>query len=245
MTARARTQVDPDRDLRPEFAPYLAIMDFLGALLGPRAEIVLHDTSDLSRSVVALTHGHLSGRSVGAPATDLVLRVLRNHEHDDEPFLANYLAQSAAGGRFRSSTLFIRDAASDVIGMLCINIDDTDLVLARDALTALTSTVEVVKGSPRPTSESSPGEDLPVAPSIVERLSVTVDDLTLDSVSRIVSAGAISPLRMTQTEKIATIRELDRAGVFLLKGSVARVASVLQTSEPTVYRYLRQVRQEA
>lgn len=242
MTARDRTQVDLERELRPEFAPYLAIMDFLGALLGPRAEIVLHDTSDLSRSVVALTHGHLSGRSVGAPATDLVLRVLRNHEQDDEPYLANYLAQSAAGGRFRSSTFFIRDASLTVIGMLCINIDDTDLVLARDALAALTSTVEVSKGAKA--GDEAPADSSPVPP-FAERLSVTVDDLTLESVARIVATGTIPPMRMTQTEKMATVRELDRAGVFLLKGSVARVAAVLRISEPTVYRYLRQVRQDA
>jgi predicted transcriptional regulator YheO len=165
------TQVDPDRELRAEFGPYLAMMDFLAALLGPRSEIVLHDISDLSRSVVALTNGHVSGRSVGAPATDLVLKVLRNHEHADVEYLANYLAESAAGVRFRSSTFFIRDADGAVIGLLCINIDDSALVQARDALALLTATTGIDKGAPhsadvsdqRPGASPSPSRASPAS----------------------------------------------------------------------------------
>jgi predicted transcriptional regulator YheO len=246
MTTTGATQVDPRRVLRPEFGPFLGIMDFLGALLGPRSEIVLHDTSDLSRSVVALTNGHVSGRTVGAPATDLVLKVLRNHEDHDADYLANYLAESTAGGRFRSSTFFIRDAERSVIGMLCINIDDTALVAARDALAAITATVDIRKDSGPAGADAVPDTDLlaglPVR-SVMERLSTSVDDLTLDSISRIVTAQNVSPLRMTAEEKIAVIGDLDRAGVFLLKGAVARAALVLEVSEPTVYRYLRAVRQ--
>jgi len=238
------TQVDPDRELRAEFGPYLAMMDFLAALLGPRSEIVLHDISDLSRSVVALTNGHISGRSVGAPATDLVLKVLRNHEHADVEYLANYLAESAAGVRFRSSTFFIRDAEGGVIGLLCINIDDSALVQARDALALLTATTGIGKDAAH--IEDASGQRRAPSPgrAVAERLSVTVDDLTLDSVSRIVEAQGVAPLRMTPEEKIGTVRALDEAGMFLLKGAVARAALALEVSEPTVYRYLRMVRQD-
>jgi predicted transcriptional regulator YheO len=47
---------------------------------------------------------------------------------------------------------------------------------------------------------------------------------------------------MTQDEKVGVVRELERSGVFLLKGAVAHVAVALGTSEPTVYRYVKQVR---
>ncbi|MHA7262863.1 helix-turn-helix transcriptional regulator [Arthrobacter sp. TMN-37] len=246
MTTTGATLVDPGRVLRPEFGPFLGIMDFLGALLGPRSEIVLHDTSDLSRSVVALTNGHVSGRTVGAPATDLVLKVLRNHEGHDADYLANYLSESAAGRHFRSSTFFIRDPDRSVIGMLCINIDDTALVAARDALAASTATVDITKDAGPADAGEARGSRLPAGSPVqrvMERLSTSVDDLTLDSISRIVAAQNVSPLRMTAEEKIAVVGDLDRAGVFLLKGAVARAAVVLEVSEPTIYRYLRTVRQ--
>jgi predicted transcriptional regulator YheO len=236
--ASSATVVDRSRALRAEFEPYLPLMDFLAELLGPRTEIVLHDTSDLSRSIVALTNGHVSGRTVGGPATDLVLKVLQNHEHDDRDFLANYLAESRTGGTFRSSTFFIRDAGGDVVGMLCLNIDDEPLTRARDLLAAITATTGLVKGADR----GGAGEaERPPAP-VAERLSTNVDELALDGVARIVAAQGVEPHRMTPDEKVAAVRELERAGVFLLKGAVAQVAEALHVSEPTVYRYVKQVR---
>ena len=213
-------------------------MDFLAELLGPRTEVVLHDTSDLSRSIVALTNGHVSGRTVGGPATDLVLKVLQNHEHDDRDFLANYLAESRTGGTFRSSTFFIRDADGDVVGMLCLNIDDEPLARARDLLAAITATTGLVKGADRGGAGEVDNAPAPVA----ERLSTNVDELALDGVARIVAAQGVEPHRMTPDEKVAAVRELERAGVFLLKGAVAQVAEALHVSEPTVYRYVKQVR---
>ena len=243
--ASSATVVDASRVLRAEFEPYLPLMDFFAELLGPRTEVVLHDTSDLSRSIVALTNGHVSGRSVGGPATDLVLKVLQNHEHDDRDYLANYLAESRTGGTFRSSTFFIRDAGGDVVGMLCLNIDDEPLTRARDLLAAITATTGLVKGAPvgsgseAGTASTSTSSSGPVA----ERLSMNVDELALDGVARIVAAQGVEPHRMTPDEKVAAVREIERAGVFLLKGAVAQVAEALHVSEPTVYRYVRQVRQ--
>ncbi|MET4052420.1 putative transcriptional regulator YheO [Frigoribacterium sp. PvP054] len=250
--ASSATVVDPSRVLRAEFEPYLPLMDFFAELLGPRTEVVLHDTSDLSRSIVALTNGHVSGRSVGGPATDLVLKVLQNHEHDDRDYLANYLAESRTGGTFRSSTFFIRDAAGDVVGMLCLNIDDEPLARARDLLMAITATTGLVKGAgpgggpgaATGASGAATGSTAhPAAAPVAERLSMNVDELALDGVARIVAAQGVEPHRMTPDEKVAAVREIERAGVFLLKGAVAQVAEALHVSEPTVYRYVRQVRQ--
>jgi predicted transcriptional regulator YheO len=242
-TASSATVVDRSRVLRTEFGPYLPLMDFLAELLGPRTEIVLHDTSDLSRSIVALTNGHVSGRSVGGPATDLVLKVLQNHEHDDRDYLANYLAESRTGGTFRSSTFFIRDAGQDVVGMLCLNIDDEPLTRARDLLAAITATTGLVKGADRGgAGEGGAGEAAASPAAVAERLSTNVDELALDGVARIVAAQGVEPHRMTPEEKVAAVRELERAGVFLLKGAVAQVADALHVSEPTVYRYVKQVR---
>jgi predicted transcriptional regulator YheO len=236
--------IDTERELRPEFAPYLGMLGFLSELLGPTTEIVLHDTSDLSRSIVALANGQITGRAVGGPATDLVLKILQNREYLERDFLANYLAESSSGGTFRSSTLFIRDAGSEVIGMLCLNIDDGDLIRARDLLSMLTSTTGLLKSTGEPAGAARSDGDRGPSPASLptERLSPNVDDLTLASVARIVAAQPVDPQRMTQDEKVSVVRELERAGVFLLKGAVAQVATALFISEPTVYRYVKQVR---
>ena len=236
-------EIDHDRVLRPEFQPYLGMLGFLSDLLGARTEIVLHDTSDLSRSIVALANGEISGRSLGGPATDLVLKILQNREYLERDYLANYLAESNAGVTFRSSTLFVRDDAGEVIGMLCLNIDDGPLLRARDLLTLITGTTGLLKSSGQPpetdAAASASGDRTGRA---AERLSTNVDELTLDSITRIVAAHSVPPQRMTLDEKVAVVRELERSGVFLLKGAVAQVAAALHISEPTVYRYVKQVR---
>jgi predicted transcriptional regulator YheO len=234
-------ELDAERELRAEFAPYVALLGFLGELLGPTTEIVLHDTSDLNRSIVALVNGEITGRSVGGPATDLVLRILKNQDYLERDYLANYLAESNTGGTFRSSTLFVRDADGAVIGMLCFNIDDRPLVQARDLLSLITSTTGALKGGAAARHDGGPLVPQPVSPP-AERLSTSVDELTLASVARIVAAQPVRPQQMTPKDKVSVVRELENAGVFLLKGAVAQVADALFTSEPTVYRYLKQVR---
>ncbi|WP_082771982.1 transcriptional regulator [Actinoplanes sp. TFC3] len=226
---QSRTVVDETRDLRPEFAPYLRFMAFLADVLGPRAEIVLHDLSDLSRSIVAVTNGHISGRDVGGPATDLVLKVQQNRAHSNDDYLANYAAESTSGGRFRSSTYFIRDTAGEVVGMLCVNVDDEPLLKAWELLGTITATT---------TTRQEP----PSRGAIAERLSVSADELTLDGINRVVQSQGVPAHRMNTDEKLQILRELDRAGVFLLKGAVSRAAETLHVSEPTLYRYLKQVR---
>ncbi|WP_158507209.1 transcriptional regulator [Subtercola sp. Z020] len=232
----------PQREIRPEFAPYLGLLDFLGALLGPRTEIVLHDVSDLSRSIIAVVNGEMSGRSVGGPATDLVLKILQNREYLERDYLTNYLAQGQSGGYFRSSTYFIRDERGEVIGMLCLNVDDGPLHEARKLLEALTQTTGLLKSTGlAPDARSEPSAD--EGPhEVAERLTLSVDELTHDSVARTVARLRVEGSRMTQEEKLEAVSELDAAGIFLMKGSVAHAAHALHVSEPTIYRYLKQLR---
>ena len=50
-------------------------------------------------------------------------------------------------------------------------------------------------------------------------------------------------MHMTVGEKQYAIKLLNDEGIFVLKGSVAEVARRLNVSEPTVYRYLKIVRE--
>ncbi|RFA17032.1 hypothetical protein B7R22_01695 [Subtercola boreus] len=234
----------PERQIRAEFEPYLALLPFLASLLGARTEIVLHDISDLSRSIIAVENGEMSGRSVGGPATDLVLKILQNHDYLERDYLTNYLAQSQTGGYFRSSTFFVRDDAGQVIGMLCLNVDDGPLHEARQLLESITRTTGLLKSSGQAPdaahAASSAGSS--AGTEVAERLSLSVDELTRDNVARTVSRLGVDGSRMTPDEKVQAVRELDSVGIFLMKGAVSHAAVELHVSEPTVYRYLKLAR---
>ena len=206
-------------------APYLPLVDFLAEVLGSDTEVVLHDIEDMERSVVAIRNGHISGRRIGSPATNIVLKIIKEGEAGKIDFLSNYKGLAADGRALRSSTFLLHDDHRELIGILCINIDTRKLELFRDYLDSFIG----LRG------EKSGDET-------VERFPGSVEELALDSIEAVVSEAGVSPQRMSQDEKIMIVRRLNEGGVFLLKGAISRVAARLGVSEPTVYRYLNTIK---
>ncbi|HBE81028.1 MAG TPA: YheO-like PAS domain protein [Firmicutes bacterium] len=203
------------------------MVDFLAEVLGSDAEVVLHDVSDMDNSVVAIRNSHISGRKIGAPATNLALKVMKDQKYSNTHYITNYKGVSESGQTLRSSTYFIRDDKQQLVGMLCINIDFEKFAQFKNYLDNLIRL---------------PQED--DDPNPVERFSSSVEEIAFDSIETLIKKNGISPERMSQDEKIEVIKELNNSGVFLLKGSVAEVAAQLKVSEATIYRYLTKIKKE-
>lgn len=58
---------------------YKGLVPFLGEALGKDCEVVLHDFREPGHSVIviAIANGNISGRHVGAPVTDFILKLLQ------------------------------------------------------------------------------------------------------------------------------------------------------------------------
>lgn len=61
-------------------ASHAAVLDGFAAYFGGGYEFVLHTLESLDHSVVKIVNGHHTGRSVGAPITDLALTMLAELE---------------------------------------------------------------------------------------------------------------------------------------------------------------------
>ncbi|KEY44955.1 hypothetical protein DQ02_23880 [Citrobacter amalonaticus] len=107
--------------------------------------------------------------------------------------------------------------------MICINTDDSLYVKAKDALLALFPE-EIIDNTHQ------------------ENLTTSVDDVGDEILKSVLSTYSVEASRMSGDEKIQVLQELDQKGLFSIRGSVGRVASALETSEPTIYRYLKQIR---
>lgn len=206
---------------------FIPLVDFLADVLGDETEIVLHDMTDPDRSVVAIRNGHISGREVGAPATNLALKLLQDPHYHNQDFLSNYKNFSTDGNILKSSTFLIRDEHRKIIGMLCVNSDIENLLNVKRFFDSLTTYSEE-------TNTEKP----------VEQFSRSSDELTLDSISTIVTEIGVSPSRMHKEEKLEVVRKLYHNGIFLLKGAVSEISDRLKISEASVYRYLNQIRKE-
>ena len=213
---------------RSRLERYLPIAAFLSAVCGKHYEVILHDVSDPEASVVAIFNGHLSGRKVGDPMTELARSLVREEVYRHQDFIANYEGRTRSGKRFVSSTYFIKEEGV-LLGLICVNHDVSDLTAMASHLQNLLSAFSV------------PGQE-PAQPPYTEELDDSIPELSTTLIHNTVLRQGVPAGRMTSGEKEALIEALERQGVFSTKGAVGQVARELEISEPTVYRYLRRIR---
>ena len=93
--------------VHPNLEAIAQIIPSLKAMLGPRHEVILHDLSHVESSIVMLD-GDVTHRKIGGPATDYLLKLLREGGDGAENSV-NYKTVLPNGRLLRSSTIFIRD----------------------------------------------------------------------------------------------------------------------------------------
>ncbi|WP_162794688.1 helix-turn-helix transcriptional regulator [Nonomuraea lactucae] len=196
------------------------VMKAVAVAVGPHCEVVLHDLSghDMASSIAAIENGHVTGRKVGGPSTNLGLEMLREEEADHDEF--GYKGRTGDGRELRSSSVYIRDEQGRVIAAFCINVDMTPLQAAR-------ANIEHLLGDEAPEREEI------FATDIVEVL----DNLIETAIEKTGKSVAL----MTKDDKLEVLKYLDEKGAFFVKRSVDRVARRLGVSRVTAYNYLDQL----
>ena len=203
--------------------PYRVVVSFLGEALGPESEVVLHDLTSEDGTIVAIVNNHISGRTEGAPLSNMALRFIQERMYEKQDYLAGYQGASQAKGRLRSSTMFIKDNGQ-LIGMLCINFDAAKYSRMAQELLALCG------------AHQEPGPSVGVenfVSSLPDAVQAAITDVT---------GSALPPDRLTMEEKIRIVESLHHAGIFYMKGAVSEVAALLGSSEATIYRYVSKLK---
>ena len=197
------------------------LIKFIAGVIGSHCEIVIHDLSDVSKSIVAIENGHVTGREIGSPATDLALKKIKSIEQGNkEPFSLNYRGRARNGVELRSSTLIIFKNNKPKY-MLCLNIDDSNVKNTIDMLKASIPDYEVVEALDENFYNSI--ED--VSNSIIEQAQ---NELNLRVLTR-----------LSLSEKNLFVKTVEKSGLFTIKGNVQKVSKMLDISEQTLYRYLK------
>lgn len=220
----------------PLLEHYVKLTEFLGYTLGPSYEVALHDLTNTSHSIIAIANNHVSGRKVGAPLSSVGLQALMDKSYESTDYKLHYRGISANGKLLRSSTLFIK-SDGEIIGMLCINFDDSRYRQIGDELLSLCHPDTFFKTSFHSESET-PSE----APQ--ERFYSSIDGAAAQSVGQALESMGLTADRLTPEERMHIIGSLEEGGIFLLKGAVKDVAEALSCSQASVYRYLSQVKKD-
>lgn len=208
-----------------------ASVDALAAAIGNNTEIVVHDLTNPSSSVLKIANGHVSGRAVGdsmfsGPDGDLGFAGLLNARTappSSEPLvIADYTTVTAKGTKLKSATTVYRDAAGVAFASLCINVDLSEVEIAHAALGRLLRQYS---------SENTPQN----AQTDLESMMEEIIDSSLSQ-----SGRAGKP--MNKKEKLEAVRVMQDRGMFIVKGGVEKAASKLGVTRYTIYNYLDEIK---
>lgn len=202
---------------------YVTLVDFIAEFMGENTEVVLHDMTDWHHSVVAIRNGHISGRKVGDPITEINLKIIRSEIHKKVPFMNNDPGKFKKKETIKSASWFIKDENQSLIGMICINSDNHELIAARDLLNKMITPPIVEKD----VKEKGP-----------EKINIDVKELVDNNLNHI-SQDLLKKLKLlSKEEKVELVGKLDEMGTFSVKGTIWYLANCLGVSVPTLYRYI-------
>ena len=214
-----------------DFTPYMHLVNFLGGCFDSNTEVVLYSLDNIKSSIIACHNGHISGKKIGDPLSSFAISKLKDKGKEGPPYYLNHISLSKDSTPLKSNTFFILDKSGQPRGVITVSTDVTKYQKAAELLLSLAS-------MPNMENSSQSGIDF-------ERLQSTPRDLVLDIIYDVTNTKDIDTSRLLPEEKMEVVRKLNCENFFLMKGAVSQIASVLDTSEATIYRYLSKVNKQS
>jgi len=228
------------QDAETVLATLATLVEPLGRTLPDNCEVVLHDLRRLPNSIVAIA-GDVTGRSVGGPATDLLLRKAAT---GTIATTVGYETRLPDGRSLRSTTVVVRDAEGTAVAALCINSD----VMIWRAVKAIAESMLPTESSPGRDAEQDTEHAAHTAPRTEqppeEKFFTDIDELAQHLLAEAIEACGAPVDLMHKKHKIAVVNDLKDRGFFMLKESVGMAAQALQVTRFTVYNYLNELGNE-
>lgn len=212
--------IDETRKVHPFLEGMKNIAKGIYMMMGNKCEVIIHDLSNPESSLIFIA-GEITNRQLGAPATDVMLKALRNKEPKD---ILNYQTKSKDGHSYKSSTMFLRDENNKIIGCLGINYDITNMMLVNSIINDFCQVT---------TKDDEKAEEETFANNVNEVLKELLER-SKDQIGKPVPF-------MNKDDKLKVIKFLDERGTFMIKGAVEIVADDLRVSRYTIYNYLKEI----
>ncbi|QOZ83569.1 hypothetical protein DXT74_11095 [Chromobacterium sp. Rain0013] len=197
---------------------YQSIADAIATLFYPYAEVVLHD---LATQSVAYIANNFSKRELG---DDSGLDELENTP--DATVIGPYEKLNWDGRKLRSISVVLRDDAAAAIGMMCVNLDISVFEGARAALDLFLS-----------------GSKLVAQPAVL------FEDDWQERINRFIHGWLqqrqLSLSILNREHKRELVEALLHEGAFRGKNAANYVANVLGMGRATVFKHLKELKEQA
>lgn len=192
----------------------------IAAQFGTHCEVVVHDlkSGDMEHTIALIENGHVTHRKKGDGPSLVVLEALKESDPDKLTDSAGYLMKTHDGRILKCATVFLRDENGVPEGVLSINYDITELLMAERAIDAILH-----------------HEEEKTAP---ERIPQSVNELLDDLIEQSVRLVGKPVAMMSKEDKIKAIAFLNNAGAFLITRSGDKVSKYFGISKYTMYSYI-------
>lgn len=211
---------------------YIPIAKMIVATYGKDCEVVIHDLTYPENSVVYVENPVVTNRKVGQSFDHIIKQVIYSKDLKDD-YVSNYYFKTSLNILVRSSTLLIRDFDNNLIGALCINIDTSRITKEIEYLKTFLPNVNT-------TFLNDECDDI-----MSNELDIAENDLHVDTMITSLIDNILKDCDVNLLDKdkrLEKIRFMDNKGIFLMKGSVEKVAIKMNITKVTVYSYLDIVR---
>ena len=168
---------------------------------------------DRTGKILWITGGEITGRAAGQQEQPSAMEMIaRQQAAEGSDFCTGYKSFSRKGTPLRSSSLFFRDEKGALDYVLCVNQDISAYVDLQEMLSAFIG-------------------DRP------EVQQVQPDNDSLDEIARLKPSDLES-----KEDKLRLIARLNEKGIFGARGAVGTVCELLHIAQPTLYKYLQELR---
>ncbi len=211
--------------IHPIIKGLIPIVKTIAKMFGKNCEVVLHDFSGPQNSIIAIENGHVTGRKIGDPITDLALSSWRQGGFGNtrEDMVINYKTRTKDGRILKSSSVFIKDQNNKIVGCLCINYDLTGHMMFEKTMDEFCAINELNEEKE-------------------ETFIKDVDEI-LDSIINKAIEEMHKPVSLMQKEDNMKVVEIvDEKGGFMIKGAIDQLAHRLNVSRFTIYNYLDEIK---
>lgn len=230
-----KTIKEPTKEQALLLDQVMQIAQGLGETFAPFCEVVVHDLLHPEQAILAI-YNNLSGRKVGAPATELGLARIFDSEFPQ--IVSNYANQLADGRQVKSTSIGIKDARGRYIAALCLNVDLTlfrglQNVLEQFGMIGVLLNISESIGSKRDEASSSRVDAIRIQ-SVgggAETICARIDQFA--------ALHATTPRALKAADRRALVRELKLGGCLNIRKSMETVAQYLGVSRATVYNDAR------
>lgn len=210
------------------------VVELLNNVLSDNVEVVLHDMTRPESSVIAIAHGHVTGRVIGesilaGPKGDAGFASAvkeSNAQGQQNSVITSYTTVTKTGVTLNSSTAIFRDSDGIPYAALCFN---SDMSIPHSAHAWLSRMLG---------KEMKPLQPESHQPAQVDTLMEDILETTISNLGKPIE-------NLNREEKIAAVATMQSNGIFVVRGGVNRAAQRLGVTRFTIYNYLDELKKRA